>query len=64
MIVKLLKHTQEPEKTCALAARLCYSAVGIEELTEKLTQDKIEDLLKRIISSKHYAVLEQVLHSV
>lgn len=58
MIVKLLKYTQEPEKTCALAARLCYSAIGIEELTEKLTQEKIEDLLKRIISSKHYAVLE------
>ena len=58
MIVKLLKYTKEPEKTCAIAARLCYSAVGIEELTGKLTKEKIEDLLKRIISSKHYAVLE------
>ena len=63
MIVKLLKYTKEPEKTCAIAARLCYSAVGIEELTGKLTKEKIEDLLKRIISSKHYAVLEHASFS-
>lgn len=58
MIVKLLKFTNEPEKTCAIAGRLCYSAVGIEELTEKLSKEKIEDILKRIIKSGHLSVLE------
>ena len=58
MIVELLKYTNEPEKTCAIAGRLCYSAVGIEELKEQLTQDKIEDILKRIIKSGHLSVLE------
>lgn len=58
MIVKLLKFTNEPEKTCAIAGRLCYSAVGIEELTTKLNQEKIEDILKRIIKSGHLSVLE------
>ena len=58
MIVELLKYTNEPEKTCAIAGRLCYSAVGIEELKEKMTQEKIEDILKRIIKSGHLSVLE------
>ncbi|HBU69084.1 MAG TPA: FAD-dependent thymidylate synthase [Elusimicrobia bacterium] len=58
MLVKLLKHTTDPEKTCALAARLCYSGVSIEELSEKLTPSVVKDLLSRIISSGHLSVLE------
>lgn len=58
MIVELLRYTNEPEKTCAVAGRLCYSSVGIEELKEKLTQEKIEDILTRIIKSGHMSVLE------
>lgn len=58
MIVELLRYTNEPEKTCAVAGRLCYSSVGIEELKEKMTQEKTEDILKRIIKSGHMSVLE------
>lgn len=58
MLVKLLRSTAEPEKTCALAARLCYSNLSMEELEKKLTAPVIEDLLKRIISSGHLSVLE------
>lgn len=58
MKVKLLKFTQDPEKICATAARLCYSASGIDEIAEKFTDDKIKDLLDRIISSGHHSVLE------
>ena len=58
MLVKLLKHTPEPEKTCALAARLCYSSVSIDELNTKLIPVKIKDLLARVISSGHHSVLE------
>lgn len=63
MIVKLLKYTNEPERTCAIAGRLCYSAVGIEELTEKMTDDKIRDILNRIIKSGHLSVLEHASFS-
>jgi len=63
MKVKLLKFTHEPEKTCAVAARLCYSASGIDEITEKFTQEKIKDLLERVISSGHHSVLEHVSFS-
>ena len=64
MIVELLKYTNEPEKTCAIAGRLCYSDVGIEELKEQLTQEKIEDILKKIIKSGHLSVLEHASFSV
>ena len=63
MIVELLKYTNEPEKTCAIAGRLCYSSVGIEELKEKLTQEKIEDILNKIIKSGHLSVLEHASFS-
>ncbi|MDR1940839.1 MAG: FAD-dependent thymidylate synthase [Endomicrobium sp.] len=58
MKVQLLKHTNEPEKTCATAARLCYSASGIDDISEKFTKEKVRDLLVRIISSGHHSVLE------
>jgi len=58
MLVKLLRHTADPEKTCALAGRLCYSSRSIDELSKKLTTAAIKDLLQRIISSEHLSVLE------
>ena len=56
--VKLLKFTNDPEKTCAIAGRLCYSAAGIDEIAEKFTKEKTEELLGKIISSGHLSVLE------
>ena len=58
MKVKLLKFTQDPEKACAIAGRLCYSAAGIDEIAEKFTKEKTKELLDRIISSGHLSVLE------
>ena len=39
--VKLLDYTPEPERVVAMAARLCYSPVGAEELAERLSYDKV-----------------------
>jgi thymidylate synthase (FAD) len=58
MKVKLLKFTQESEKICATAARLCYSCADIDEISKKLTKEKIKALLGKIISSGHASVLE------
>ncbi|MDR1696305.1 MAG: FAD-dependent thymidylate synthase [Endomicrobium sp.] len=63
MKVKLLKFTKDPEKTCAIAARLCYSAAGIDEITEKLTKEKVKELLGKVISSGHHSVLEHASFS-
>jgi len=40
MKIKLVKHTPEPEKMVAVAARLCYSPVGVEQLMEDLSAKK------------------------
>ena len=58
MKVKLINYTKNPEKIIAQSARLCYSASGIEELDEKLTDESILKLIKKIIKLGHYSVLE------
>lgn len=44
----------------ALAARLCYSSVGIAELEEKLSSVDVEAFLEKIMSLGHQSVLEHV----
>ncbi|HPC77702.1 MAG TPA: FAD-dependent thymidylate synthase [bacterium] len=58
MKVELLSYTPEPDRVVAISARLCYSKIGISELAEKLTDDKIKDLLKKLESSGHLSPLE------
>lgn len=60
MKIKLLAHTPNPEGTIAMAAKLCYSPVGIEELEESLTSDKIEKFVDHLISIGHESPLEHV----
>lgn len=60
MKVKLLTHTPNPEKVIAMAAKLCYSPVGVDELEEKLTDDKIEKFVEHLISIGHESPLEHV----
>ena len=56
--VILLTHTPEIEKTCAMAARTCYSAMHGEEL-ERWAEDRDpSDFLKGVLSSGHLSVLE------
>lgn len=58
MKVSLLQHTPEPERTVALAARLCYSSASIGELNEKFSTADITDFLAKIMSLGHQSVLE------
>jgi len=56
--VTLLASTPEPEKTVALAARLCYSPSAIAELEEKVRDLPLEKFLGRILKMGHLSVLE------
>ena len=56
--VKLLDYTPEPERVVAMAARLCYSASGAEELAEKLSEDKVKEMVRRMVSLGHGSTLE------
>ncbi|BDV44496.1 flavin-dependent thymidylate synthase [Geotalea uraniireducens] len=58
MKVTLLQHTPDPETAVALAARLCYSPTGIDELRDKLTRSDITAFLEKIMSLGHQSVLE------
>ena len=40
MLVQLIAHTNDPEKTIAAAAKLCYSDAHIETLLDGLTPEK------------------------
>ncbi len=58
MKVTLLASTPEPEKTVALAARLCYSPSTIAELEEKIRDKPLEKFLGKILKMGHLSVLE------
>ncbi|GAB4170922.1 MAG: FAD-dependent thymidylate synthase [Geothermobacteraceae bacterium] len=57
MRVQLLTHTPEPERACAAAARLCYSAADIDRLMARNDEDHAA-LLQKIVRLGHYSVLE------
>ena len=60
MKVKLIRHTPEPEKLIAIAARLCYSPVGVEDLDKQLNMEAARKLVKFVIKSGHLSTIEHV----
>lgn len=58
MKVALLQHTPDPEMSVALAARLCYSPVAIDELKERISASDVKGFLDKIMSLGHQSVLE------
>ena len=60
MKVKLIAHTPEPEKVIAAAAKLCYSPVGVEQITEELTPEVVDRFLDMLMSFGHQSPIEHV----
>ena len=60
MKVKLLAYTPEPEKVISMAAKLCYSAVGVDQIEENLTDESIDKFLNMLINIGHESPLEHV----
>ena len=58
MKIRLINYTKNPEKIVAQSARLCYSALDIEDLRERLSDESIIKLIKKIMRLGHYSVLE------
>lgn len=54
----LLRHTPDPQRACAAAARQCYSPSSVAQLQEKMSEGQVEGLLDRIVSGGHHSVLE------
>ena len=56
--VDLIAHTPEPERVVAAAAKLCYSAVGVDKLMEDLTPEKSAKFLKMLSNLGHASPTE------
>ncbi|GAA0702814.1 FAD-dependent thymidylate synthase [Paraclostridium ghonii] len=60
MKVKVIAHTPEPEKVISMAAKLCYSSVGVDEIEQNLTDESVEKFLNMLINLGHESPLEHV----
>ena len=58
--VQLISHTPEPDKVVAQAGKLCYSAVGVDEIAQKLTEEEIARYVNMLASIHHESPLEHV----
>ncbi len=55
---QLLSHSPDPERTVALAARLCYSARDVGDLNRDLSDGEVGSLLGKLRSMGHFSALE------
>ncbi|KXZ38960.1 thymidylate synthase (FAD) [Alkalithermobacter thermoalcaliphilus JW-YL-7 = DSM 7308] len=60
MKVQLISYTPNPEKLIAMAAKLCYSPVGVSEIEKNLTDEKIEKFLNMLLDLGHESPIEHV----
>lgn len=58
--VKLIQYTPEPEKIIAASAKLCYSAVGVDEIMCNLTDKNTNKFLNMLMSYGHQSPIEHV----
>ncbi|MDR1401084.1 MAG: FAD-dependent thymidylate synthase [Endomicrobium sp.] len=59
MKIELLNFTYEAEKMCAVAAGLCYSSVGVDEVFKRFSEkNEVKKILKKVILAGHHSVLE------
>lgn len=58
--VTLLEYTPEPERVVAMAARLCYSASGAEELKERLSEAEVKKMVQKMVALGHASTIEHV----
>jgi thymidylate synthase (FAD) len=60
MKVELIAYTPNPEQVVASAAKLCYSAVGIDEIQENLTEENTLKFLNILMDMGHGSPIEHV----
>ena len=61
--VSLVRYTPEPVKTVAMAAKLCYSKVGVEDISEKTSNEDAEKFVKMLMGFSHMSPLEHISFS-
>jgi len=61
--VVLLRHTPEPEEVVAMAAKLCYSQSGVEDLKEKIEARDQTAFVEKLAAVGHLSPIEHVVFS-
>jgi thymidylate synthase (FAD) len=61
--VVLLRHTPEPEEVVAMAAKLCYSPSGVDELKQKIEAKDQAAFVEKLASIGHLSPIEHVTFS-
>ncbi|MBB6217436.1 thymidylate synthase (FAD) [Anaerosolibacter carboniphilus] len=60
MKISLIQYTPEPEKVVAAAAKLCYSATGVDSIMEDLQPEKAEKFVGMLMGLGHESPIEHV----
>lgn len=58
--VLLLRHTPDPEEAVAMAAKLCYSPSGVEELRQKIEAKDQAAFVEKLAAIGHLSPIEHV----
>lgn len=58
--VKLLNYTPNGEETIAQAGKLCYSPVGVDEISKKQDEEAIAKYVKMLASMGHMSPIEHI----
>jgi thymidylate synthase (FAD) len=58
--VKLIQYTHNPEELVAAAAKLCYSASGIDSILDNLDENNVEKFLNILMSYGHESPIEHI----
>ncbi|MGA1840446.1 MAG: FAD-dependent thymidylate synthase [bacterium] len=61
--VILFRHTPDPEKAVATAAKLCYSSLDVDGLKDDVERSDQSSFLRKIISLGHQSVLEHASYT-
>lgn len=61
MKVKLIAYTPEPDKLASVAANTCYSSRPASRIMEKISPEKSEEIIKRVVASGHHSVIEHAV---
>lgn len=59
----MLRFTPEPEKAIAVAAKLCYSALNIDELQRAIEETDYSSFVQKVIALGHHSVLEHATYT-
>jgi thymidylate synthase (FAD) len=61
--VSLLQHTPDPDRSVAIAGRLCYAPVSAAELQRGMSDDEVGALVRILVRSGHHSALEHASYS-